>query len=284
MLAARRDATAAPLLAVVVVGYLWYLLSTLALLARTTLLAFRMESVLVETMALAGVFGGAALWRALPAALGGRPSLAGHRPELRGLAVLACAAVFVVPLQATGQNLAGPIAKAYGDYSADGTTALGESDESLDGAWTDDLISTIGAAGTSRGLRPDQLVVLSTYYEVFSFQPYRGFQQITPHYANPLADYDARRSAVESWARATSPADLLQRLADSPFPAPDVFVLRATADGYQIGLARDTFPAEPNVAWTTVTFDPALFEDPAFTTTTVGPFAVLARTGSTAPA
>ena len=61
--------------------------------------------------------------------------------------------------------------------------------------------------------------------------------------------------------------------------APDVLVLRKAAAGYQIGLARDVFPAEPNVAWTTVTFDPALFDDPAFTTRDVGPFVVIGRAG-----
>ncbi|WP_432486790.1 arabinofuranosyltransferase [Kineococcus sp. SYSU DK018] len=275
VIAVRRDPVAPPLLLVVAVAYLWYLLSTAALLARTTLLAFRMEAVLVETTAVAGVLGAAALWRALPGVLTRSPLGAGRLPEARVLTALAGAAVFVVPLQATGQNLAPQITKAYTDYTADGTNALGESDESLDGAWTDDLVAAVDGAAAEQGLAPDEAVVLSTYYEVFSFRPYRGFQQITPHYANPLSDYDARRAEVESWAAATGPDDLLRRMADSPFAAPDVLVLRRADDGYQVGLTRDTFPAEPNVDWTTVTFDPALFEDPAFTLTDVGPFVVV---------
>ncbi|WP_432494127.1 arabinofuranosyltransferase [Kineococcus auxinigenes] len=274
VLAARRDPVAPPLLLVVAVAYLWYLLSTAALLARTTLLAFRMEAVLVETLAVAGVMGAAALWRALPGVLDRSP-LTGRLREAQVLTALAGAAVFVVPLQATGQNLAPQIEKAYTDYTADGTNALGQSDESLDGAWTDELVAAVDGAAAAQGLSPDEAVVLSTYYEIFSFRPYRGFQQITAHYANPLSDYDARRAEVESWAAATGPTDLLRRMADSPFAAPDVLVLRRADDGYQVGLTRDIFPAEPNVDWTTTTFDPALFEDPAFTLTDVGPFVVV---------
>ncbi|WP_432570941.1 arabinofuranosyltransferase [Kineococcus sp. SYSU DK005] len=273
VLAARRDRSAAPLLLVVLVGYAWYLLSTAALLGRTTLLAFRMEAVLVETMAVAGALGAAALWRALPAA----PALlrSGRLPEARALVALAGLAAFVVPLQATGQNLSPQITKAYTDYGAAGVNALGQRDEDLDGAWTDEVLAAVDGAAAAHGLAPGRAVVLSTFYEVFSFRPYRGFQQITAHYANPLARFDERRDEVGSWAAATGPADLLRRMADGPFAAPDVLVLRRAAEGWQVGLTRDTFPAEPNVLWTTVTFDPALFDDPAFTTTDVGPFVVV---------
>ncbi|GAA0307306.1 arabinofuranosyltransferase [Kineococcus aurantiacus] len=286
VLAVRRDPTARPLLLVVAVGYLWYLLSTVAIVARTTLLAFRMEAVLVETMAVAGVLGAAALWRALPRwgasarALTARPrTLEPRTPELRALAVLAAAAVFVVPLQATGQNLADQIGKAYTDYGPDGRTALGAHDETEAGAWTGDLLTAIDASAADLGVADDDLVVLSTYYEVFSFRPYLGYQQITAHYANPLADFDARREQVQDWARATSPADLLARLDSGPYAPPRVFVFRAGQDGYEVGLTRDVFPAEPNVAWSTAVFDPALFDDPAFTTQRVGPFVVVTRTG-----
>ncbi|NAZ86384.1 arabinofuranosyltransferase [Kineococcus indalonis] len=290
VLAARRDRTAAPLLLVVAAGYAWYLLSTAALLGRTTLLAFRMEAVLVETMAVAAVLGAAALWRALPAALARRG--AGRLPEARALAALAGAAVFVVPLQATGQNLSPQITKAYTDYTAEGTDSLGGSDPDLDGAWTDEVVAAVDSAAAAHGLAPDRAVVLSAFYEVFSFRPYRGFQQITAHYANPLARFDERRAEVGSWAAATGPGDLLRRMADGPFAAPDVLVLRRAGEGWQVGLTRDTFPAEPNVAWETVTFDPALFDDPAFTPVDVGPFVVVgvdpdalaaAATGAPAP-
>ncbi|WP_432495433.1 arabinofuranosyltransferase [Kineococcus gypseus] len=274
VLAARRDAVAAPLLLVVALCYAWYLLSTAALVARTTLLAFRMEAVLVATTAVAGALGAAALWRALPAALE-RVRARGRLPEARVLTALAGAAVLVVPLQATAQNLAPQITKAYTDYAEDGTNALGQADEDLDGAWTDEVLRAVDAQVAAQGLAPGGAVVLSTYYEVFSFRPYRGFQQITAHYANPLADFDARRAEVASWAAAGDPGELLRRMAASPFAAPDVLVLRRAADGYQVGLTRDTFPAEPNVAWETVTFDPALFEDPAFTSTDAGPFVVV---------
>ncbi|MFB9376678.1 arabinofuranosyltransferase [Kineococcus gynurae] len=276
VLAARRSDLARPLLLVLALAYLWYPLSTLALAGRTTLLAFRMEAIIVETLAVAAVLGAAAVYRALPAWLAATP-FADRARDVRALAVVLAAAVFVVPLQATPQNLADPIAKAYTDYQADGRTALGVSNEEDAGAWTDDVRAAVDEVGG--GVPADQLVVLSAVYEWFSFAPWFGFQQVTPHYANPLSDYDARRDEVLSWSRATSSAELVQRLRESRFARPDVFVLRTTGDGYQIGLARDVFPREPNVEWVTATFDPALFSGPEFTVREVGPFAVIGFSG-----
>ncbi|WP_369052010.1 arabinofuranosyltransferase [Kineococcus terrestris] len=271
--------TARPLLGVVVLAYAWYLLSTAALAARTTLLGFRMEAVLVATTAVAGVMGGAALWRWLrTTALPALPALAARRREAQALLVLGGAAVLVVPLQSTPQALSSPITTAYRDYTPEGSNALGESDPEREDAWNDEVLAAVDELGADVvGASPDQLVVLSAKYELFSFRPWRGFQQVTPHYANPLADYDGRREQVLAWAASTSPAELLQRLDAAPFEAPDVFVLRTGEDGWSVDLARDTFPAEPNVAWERAVFDPALFDDPAFEVREAGPFAVVAR-------
>src|SRR5207237_973418 len=57
LLTARRDERARALLVTAACGYLWYALSTLALLRHTTLLAFRVEVPLNAVFAAAGVLG-----------------------------------------------------------------------------------------------------------------------------------------------------------------------------------------------------------------------------------
>ena len=40
-------------------------------------------------------------------------------------------------------------------------------------------------------------------YGFLAFYPYYGFQGLTSHYANPLAQFDERSRAIESWATIT---------------------------------------------------------------------------------
>jgi galactan 5-O-arabinofuranosyltransferase len=141
---------------------------------------------------------------------------------------------------------------------------------------TGDMLRAAIAAGT--GAPPSRTVVLSTWYELLSFTPYWGYEQSTPHYANPLGQYDARRLAIEGWARASSPQDLLARMDRSPGRPPDALVLRRQADGYHLRLCRDIFPADPNVQFYDAVFDPSLFSAASgWTSRDVGPFVVVAR-------
>jgi len=48
-------------------------------------------------------------------------------------------------------------------------------------------------------------------------------------------------------------------------------------DHYTVGLSRDAFPDYPNVRFYDVSLPKSLFADPTFTTTSVGPFAVIVR-------
>ena len=41
--------------------------------------------------------------------------------------------------------------------------------------------------------------MLTADYSFLSFYPYFGFQGLTSHYANPLAEFDKRAAAIESW-------------------------------------------------------------------------------------
>ena len=48
----------------------------------------------------------------------------------------------------------------------------------------------------------DETVVLTADYSFLSYYPYYGFQGLTSHYANPLAQFDERAAAIEHWADA----------------------------------------------------------------------------------
>ncbi|GHF59166.1 arabinofuranosyltransferase AftA [Amycolatopsis bartoniae] len=265
VLRARRDQVAFPLLTVTALVYVWFALSTLALLAHTTLLAFRFVVTLDTVLAVAGVFAAVDLLRLVPGLF--RES----RPVLVTGFVLAFAAAVSLS-QASVQALGDQVDTAESDYYADGYNAKGQHDPSKDGAWTGQLISTIDEL--SGRPRTDE-IVLSAYDRLLSFAPYWGFQQTTPHYANPLAEYTARNAEIKQWAAAAGPDQLLQRLADSPYHAPNVFVLRRDGGKLAAYLASDSFPQASPVAVEKVDFDPALFASPRFTQRDVGPFTVL---------
>lgn len=275
ILAARGNVVARGLLVVSLTVYGWYVLSTLAIVGGTTLLAFRLQSVLITTLICAGVLGLAEAGQRLRATSWSPPSLRDRRGAVVATVVVAIAAtVSLVQLSAQDSSPDSYDYHAYTDYYPTGLTPLGRSDPSDDGAWNNALINTIG---TLSGKAPRDLVMLSTYYDLCSFEPYWCFQQVTAHYANPLADYDARRAEIAQWAQAADPADLVGRLNHSRFTAPRVFVLRRATDGLQMALSHDVFPRDPNVDFYDVTFPDRLFESPLFTRADVGPFAVVVR-------
>jgi galactan 5-O-arabinofuranosyltransferase len=158
----------------------------------------------------------------------------------------------------------------------DGADARGETDRGREEGWSDELAAALDRL---TGDRPRDTVVLTTNYSLLSFHPYRGFQQITPHYANPLADYDERSAFVAELARSGSPGELLDRLDDAPWAPPTAFVFRVADDGLHVRLCRDVFPAAPNVEFYDVVFPAALFEGPEFETAAVGDYLVASRRG-----
>ena len=120
-------------------------------------------------------------------------------------------------------------------------------------------------------------MVLTADIGFLSFYPYFGFQGLTSHYANPLADFRARAELIEQWSELTTPDELIAALDSAPGRAPDAFVFRQGADGYTLRLAEDVYPNDPNVRRYTVTFPKELFDDPRFTVTEQGPFVVVTR-------
>ncbi|GLY64019.1 arabinofuranosyltransferase [Amycolatopsis taiwanensis] len=260
----RRNPVALVLLVTTILVYLWFAASSLALLMRTTLLAFRFVATIDIALAVAGVFGAVELIRAV-----------GRHVRPVAAAGFALALAGALSLAQTGlASMKDTISTAESDYYADGFNAKGQHDPSEDGAWTGELISTINSLS---GRPPTGNIVLSSYDRLLSFQPYWGFQQTTPQYANPLAGYVERNEEIRHWAESADPDELLARLAANPHEAPNVFVLRTDGDGLVMPIASDIFPQAVPVHVDDVRFDPKLFGSPRFTREDVGPFAVIVK-------
>jgi galactan 5-O-arabinofuranosyltransferase len=262
---ARREPIAFVLLTITVLVYAWFALSTLALMVRTSLLAFRFVATVDVALAVAGVLAAVELIRALP-------RLIGHAKTIRQVGfVLALAGVLSLTQLSLGM-MKDQIDTAESDYYANGFNAKGEHDTGQDGAWTGELITTINELS---GRPPTGNIVLSAYDRLLSFEPYWGFQQTTPHYANPLAAYTQRNDEISYWASAADPGELRTRLADNPHEAPNVFVFRKDGDQLLMPIASDVFPRSNPLHVDEVKFDPKLFDATRFTQREVGPFVVI---------
>ncbi len=276
LLRCRTHDIAASLLVVVLAVYCWFGLSTLALLAKTTLLAFRMNVVLTTVLMVTGVLGALELVGHLRRRFDVR-----NAPPLTTIAcVLGLIGTVTLTQGAIGTTLKDATETAYTDYYPTGTNAKGQHDPGNPQAWYDE---TYAAIAELTGNAPAENIVMSTTYQLMAFKPYWGFQQ-TPHYANPLADYKERAAEIRRWAKAETPQQLLRMLRTGEFKPPNVFVLRNKTEEPQTGqedeltlaLKADAFPQQPNVRHYTVAFDPAVFDSPAFVRRDVGPFTVIA--------
>lgn len=267
ILAVRRSSLAQALGVVVVCGYLWFGLSILALAVGQSLLAFRIEPIIRLVLAVAGVIG----------AVESLQALRGRLSRIQRDAVVPIAAVLAL-VGAVSLVQTAPVVltvdQAYSDYYPTGLTALGTTNPVDDGAWNAQLDAAIAEL---TGKAPKQLVLLSTDTPLFALLPFHSFQQVSPQYANPLADFDGRRAAVQSWARSNSTADLLHRLNASPWQPPTVFVLRREVDGLHMTMTVDDFPRTLDLRRYEVLFPQTLFAGPGFASRDVGPFLVAVR-------
>ncbi|MER5392867.1 arabinofuranosyltransferase [Saccharopolyspora sp. NPDC002686] len=278
----RRNEVAASMFTIVIAVYCWFALSTLALVAKTTLLAFRLNVILDVTLAVAGVFGALELIGHLRRKLDLRHALQ--------ISMVACAVgllgAIAISQSAIGDKLQGSVQAAYQDYYPTGDNAMGQRDPAQLGSWNADEIRAIAEL---TGRAPEQNLLLSTDYKLMSFMPYWGFQQETPHYANPLGDYDQRAAEIQRWTTAKTSDELIGMLRDSKFHAPNVFVLSnpdsphstvELPEGEQgklvLQLKGDAFPQLPNVRDYDVYFDRAVFDSPAFVKRDVGPYTIIA--------
>ena len=123
-----------------------------------------------------------------------------------------------------------------------------------------------------------ETVVLTADYSFLSYYPYWGFQGLTSHYANPLAQFDLRAAQIEKWSKLKTADEFIHALDTSPWPPPTVFLMRRGANSnYTLRLAKDVYPNQPNVRRYTVDLPAALFADPRFVVDRVGPFVLAIR-------
>lgn len=263
---ARSSVRAAALAIGVLTIYLWSLLSMLTTLAGTTLLSFRLQPTLTALLAAAGAFGfvevaGAAARR--------------WSRSLIGVATVVGLAGGMAFSQDIPDVLRPDLAVAYTD--TDGHGQRGDRRPPGSEKYYAEIDRVIGEHLAATGRRRDQTVVLTADYSFLSFYPYYGFQGLTSHYANPLAQFDERAAAIESWADLDDAGDFVRRLDALPWQAPTVFLMRHGAnDTYTLRLAEDVYPNQPNVRRYTVALPSALFEE-HFTVTDIGPFVLAIR-------
>lgn len=261
----RAGALAIGVLAV----YLWSLLSMLTTLARTTLLSFRLQPTLSVLLVAAGAFGFLELAQALAAA--GRERNWGRAVlPVAGAIGLAAAIAFS---QDIPDVLRPDLTIAYTDTDGHGQRG----DRRPPSA--EKFYPTIDHAITQVTGKPrDQTVVMTADYSFLSFYPYWGFQGLTSHYANPLAQFDLRAAQINKWSNLKTADELIHALDTCPWPPPTVFLMRRGANGnYTLRLAEDVYPNQPNVRRYTVDLRGALFDSPRFAVQSVGPFVLAIR-------
>jgi len=267
---ARNSMRAGALAIAVLAVYAWSLLSMLTTLLGTTLLSFRLQPTLTILLTAAGAFGFIEVTRALAARA---------RPENARRVVAAAATLGAIGALTFSQDipdvLRSDIVVAYTDTDGNGQRA----DRRPPGAeqYYREIDTKILK---TTGLPRNETVVLTADYSFLAYYPYYGFQGLTSHYANPLAQFDQRAAEIESWVTLTTADQFIGALDELPWKAPTVFLMRRGAsDTYTLRLASDVYPNQPNVRRYHVELDKALFDDPRFNLSTVGPFVLAIRTG-----
>ncbi|WP_454792860.1 galactan 5-O-arabinofuranosyltransferase [Mycolicibacterium lutetiense] len=264
-----RNSTRAGALAVAVLAvYAWSLLSMLTTLAGTTLLSFRLQPALTVLLTTAGAFGFIEATQAIARR---------YQPAAARRVVAAAAAVGAIGAITFSQDipdvLRSDINVAYTDTDGTGVRA----DRRAPGAerYYREIDAKIAEV---TGVPRNQTVVLTADYSFLSYYPYYGFQGLTSHYANPLAEFDKRAKAIEGWATMDKADQFVKALDEMPWKAPTVFLMRHGAnDTYTLRLASDVYPNQPNVRRYHVALDSALFKDPRFEVTDIGPFVLVIR-------
>ena len=250
--------------------YAWSLLSMLTTLVGTTLLSFRLQPTLVVLLSAAGVFGFIEIALAVAARWSRR-------------AIPVAVAVGLIGAIGFSQDiprvLRPDLTVAYTDTDGNGQRG----DRRPPGA--EKHYSQIDAAiREATGKPPNQTIVMTADYSFLSYYPYYGFQGLTSHYANPLAQFDDRAAAIESWGTLGSAREFTKALDSMPFKPPTVFLMRrggaaGSSNTYTLRLAEDVYPNQPNIRRYTVELDARLFAEPYFSVSTFGPFVLAIRNG-----
>ncbi len=242
---ARSSTRAAGLAFGVLAVYAWSLLSMLTTLAGTTLLSFRLQPTLTVLLTAAGAFG----FIEVTLAVARR-----YSPDTGRRIVVAAGAVGAIGAMTFAQDipdvLRSDIVVAYTDTDGYGQRA----DRRPPGA--EKYYREIDAKIQEVTGRPrNETVVLTADYSFLSYYPYYGFQGLTSHYANPLAQFDERAAAIERWATLERADQFIADLDKLPWTAPTVFLMRRggagdSADTYTLRLAPTSTPTSPTSAAT----------------------------------
>lgn len=249
----------------VVTVYLWCLLSMAATAAGLTLLSFRLEPILLALLAASGCFGFVEGVRALYQVLN-------EPARLRPAAAVVALVGAIAFSQEIPHVLATEINTAYTDTGGDGVRA-DKRPPSAVSYYADIDKALLEQTGRAR----DENVVLTADTSFLAIYPYYGFQALTSHYANPLADFPARAAEIKRWSTLKSPQELQAALEGCPWRAPDAFLFRRAGGDYTLRLSEDVYPNDPNVKRYTVTFPRSLFADPRFRVTDIGPFTLVVQ-------
>lgn len=274
---ARASVRAGALTIGVLAVYLWSLLSMLTTLARTTLLSFRLQPTLSVLLVAAGAFGFLEAVQALAAAGRDRNWGASLQRSIAPVAAAVGLAAAIAFSQDIPDVLRPDLTIAYTDTDGNGQRG----DKRPPSA--EKFYATIDHAITQVTGRPrDQTVVMTADYSFLSFYPYWGFQGLTSHYANPLAQFDLRAAQINKWSTLKSADELIHALDTCPWPPPTVFLMRrgsgpGLGTSYTLRLAEDVYPNQPNVRRYTVDLRAALFDSPRFAVRSIGPFVLAVR-------
>lgn len=263
-----RNSTRAGALAVGVLAvYAWSLLSMLTTLVGTTLLSFRLQPTLSVLLTAAGTFG--FIW--VTQAVVARYQHPGRHVVAIAATVGAIGAVTfsqdIPDVLRTDINVAYTDTDGYGERADRRPPGAEQYYRALD----ERILQVTGVPRT-------ETVVMTADYSFLSYYPYYGFQGLTSHYANPLAQFEARSAAIESWALLGTPDQFITALDQLPWQAPTVFLMRRGGpDSYTLRLAADVYPNQPNVKRYQVELNAALFDDPRWDVSTDGPFVLAIR-------
>jgi galactan 5-O-arabinofuranosyltransferase len=248
--------------------YAWSLLSMLTTLVGTTLLSFRLQPTLTVLLSAAGAFGFIEVALAIAS-------------RTNRTVIPVAAAIGLIGAIGFSQDipdvLRPDLTVAYTDTDGNGQRG----DRRPPGA--ERYYPEVDAAIRQVTGRPrEQTVVMTADYSFLSYYPYYGFQGLTSHYANPLAEFDKRAAAIKSWADLKTSDQLVKALDTLPWQPPTVFLMRhgglaGSSDTYTLRLATDVYPNQPNVRRYAIEFDANLFTGPHFTVKTIGPFVLAIR-------
>jgi galactan 5-O-arabinofuranosyltransferase len=269
---ARSSTRAGALTVAVLAVYAWSLLSMLTTLAGTTLLSFRLQPTLTVLLTAAGAFAFIEVTHAVAARV---------KPDNARKVVAVAAALGAIGALTFSQDipdvLRSDIVVAYTDTDGNGLRA----DRRPPGS--EQHYREIDTKIRDVTGRPrNETVVLTADYSFLSYYPYYGFQGLTSHYANPLAQFEKRADAIESWETLTDADGFIAALDKLPWKPPTVFLMRRGADDtYTLRLASDVYPNQPNVRRYHVALDEALFDDPRWDVSNIGPFILAIRRDAT---